>query len=72
MIRRACIFGMFLTAIILSRSVARAREIRVADSDGLVLAAREAGPGMTILLEPGEYAGGLYLRDLAARKRTRS
>jgi len=65
MIRRACIFGMFLTAIILSRSVARAREIRVADSDGLVLAAREAGPGMTILLEPGEYAGGLYLRDLA-------
>jgi len=65
MIRRACIFGVFFAAIIPSTSVARATEIRVADSHELVLAAREAGPGTTILLEPGEYSGGLHLCDLA-------
>ncbi|MHC4517259.1 MAG: right-handed parallel beta-helix repeat-containing protein [Planctomycetota bacterium] len=65
MIRHACIFGVFLTGIVLSESVARAAEIRVADSQELLLAAQRAVPGTTILLEPGEYSGGLYLQNLA-------
>ena len=63
--RRAGVMGVLLTGIILSHSVARATEIRVVDSQELLQAARGAVPGTTILLEPGEYAGGLYLQDLA-------
>ncbi|MBN2128289.1 MAG: right-handed parallel beta-helix repeat-containing protein [Sedimentisphaerales bacterium] len=65
MIRRTCIFGVFLTSIILSEAVVRAMEIRVADSQELMDAAREAVAGTTLLLEPGQYSGGLYLCDLA-------
>ena len=37
----------------------------MADSQELLSAARAAAPGTTILLEPGEYAGGLYLEHVA-------
>lgn len=62
---RVCIVSILLVAILLSDSVSHAVEIRVADSQQLLLAAQEAAPGTTILLEPGQYAGGLYLQDLA-------
>ena len=65
MVRRGCILGVLLTGMILSHSVAHATEIRVMDSQELLRVARGAVPGTTILLEPGEYAGGLYLQDLA-------
>lgn len=38
--------------------------VRVKDSDGLLAACRTAKPGLTILLEPGEYRGGVHLVDL--------
>lgn len=65
MIRHACSFGILVIGVVLSQSTARATMIRVADSQELMLAAQRAGPGTTILLEPGEYSGGLHLHDLA-------
>lgn len=41
-----------------------AAEIRVTDSPGLYRAAKEAKPGTHILLEPGEYRGGIHLVNL--------
>ena len=61
---RVCILSLLLAGILLSGSVAHAVEIRVADSQQLLRVAREAAPGTTILLEPGQYTGGLYLQDL--------
>ena len=65
MIRRVLISVVFLTGIVLSESAVRGMVIRVADSHELVLAAQRAVPGTNIVLEPGQYLGGLYLRDLA-------
>jgi len=42
-----------------------AAEVRVRDVDGLRRALGSAGPGTRILLEPGEYAGGLSARGVA-------
>lgn len=39
-------------------------ELRVANVTELRAAARQAGPGTRILLEPGEYEGGLFLEGL--------
>ncbi len=64
MVRCVCILGVLFTRVILSDSVAHAMEVRVADSQELLLATRNAEPGTVILLEPGEYAGGLYLQTL--------
>lgn len=38
--------------------------VRVADADGLRQAARAAGPGTVLLLEPGEYRGSIWLENL--------
>ena len=65
MIRHAYVFRAFVAGVLLSTSVARAMEIRVTDSQELLLAAQGASPGTTILLESGEYAGGLYLQNVA-------
>lgn len=43
----------------------QAQEIKVSDSAGLRQAARSAQPGLHILLAPGDYAGGVYLENLA-------
>lgn len=43
---------------------ASAQETRVRDAAGLRQALAAAGPGTRILLAPGEYAGGLSLRNL--------
>ncbi|UCD50149.1 MAG: right-handed parallel beta-helix repeat-containing protein [Phycisphaerales bacterium] len=38
------------------------------DSQELLTTARGAAPGTTIILEPGEYSGGLYLHNVAGTK----
>ena len=43
----------------------QAEEIRVGDSAELRAAAAQLMPGVTLLLEPGDYEGGLYLHGLA-------
>ncbi len=43
----------------------RADEIRVGDTVALRTAATQLVPGVTLLLEPGEYEGGVYLHGLA-------
>jgi hypothetical protein len=53
------------TCLLLSGSRCEADEIHVADSAGLRRVAGHLGPGTTLSLAPGEYAGGLYLHDLA-------
>jgi len=63
-VHRACVLTILLAGIIPSGSVAHATEIRVADSQQLLRAARGAAPGTIIHLEPGEYTGGLYLQEL--------
>lgn len=73
------VFGMLLVTIVIAmttrdvqasqhpsdtEATANASEIRVRNSDELLHAARTARPGMTILLEPGTYRGGLTLNNL--------
>ena len=43
--------------------------IRVRDADGLRAAAKRAGPGSRIELEPGEHAGGILLAGLQGTAR---
>ena len=43
------------------------REVRVKDSSELSRAIRTLRPGTTLLLEPGIYSGGIYLRDIEGK-----
>ncbi len=43
----------------------QAEEIRVGDTAGLRAAAAHLMPGVTLLLEPGDYEGGVHLHGLA-------
>jgi len=65
MIREAKIFRLMVVGIALPMSAAWAVEFHVVDSQELLTVARGAVPGTTILLDPGEYAGGLYLENIA-------
>ena len=57
-------------AFILS-SGSRAEEVRVTDSAGLQAAVNYLTPGMTILLEPGVYEGGIHLSNVAGTAEAR-
>jgi hypothetical protein len=53
-----------LALLLLLASPAHAAPVRVADDAGLRAALAEAGPGTTILVAPGTYRGGLFVRGL--------
>ena len=46
----------------------RAETVRVSNSSEFRSAAGKLRPGTTLLLEPGVYSGGLYLRALAGTR----
>lgn len=48
-----------------------AKKVRVKDSSELSLAIRAMIPGTTLLLEPGIYSGGIYLRDIKGKDEQR-
>jgi len=50
---------------VLAAAPASAADVKVRDADGLRTALSAAKPGTRVLLEPGEYRGGLSFRGLA-------
>ena len=49
----------------------RAETVRVRNSSEFRSAVARLRPGTTLLLEPGDYSGGLYLRDVAGTREKR-
>ncbi|HSW01530.1 MAG TPA: hypothetical protein VLI39_15270 [Sedimentisphaerales bacterium] len=56
---------LYIGMICVLASLAQAEEIRVADTIELRAILAHVAPGMTVLLSPGVYQGGLYVSDLA-------
>lgn len=63
------IVGLCLIAVVSFPTNARAktREIRVRDSSEFSRAVGVLKPGTTLLLEPGTYSGGIYLRNIEGK-----
>lgn len=57
-----------LLAIIVSMSVPQTETVRVKTSDELQQAVQEAKPGTNILIEPGDYRGGISISNIHGTK----
>lgn len=55
---------LLAAALLLPVIAGSPQEIVVKDARGLREAVSQAGPGTVILIEPGEYPGGFYFKDL--------
>jgi hypothetical protein len=64
---RQQVLVLWLIAAVLlpAHTEARAETVHVKNSSEFSSAAARLKPGTTLLLEPGDYAGGLYLADIS-------